>query len=215
MGRLCGCRESPSLPSSAPSLPHAQPLLVTSLTPPRQPSTLNAKPKPTPHTPAIHTHTHKQTHTHKHTHTNKHTQDDFTRLTALKWLKEFVEMAGPQLVGRYGDLIGAVLPNISHASRDIQQARLSMVDFVGGEVGGLRAGTAVTAQQQPRQPRHTAGARLQPPDRRLPLMWGVGVGLGRVWGAAAASAGAPLRGVAALVGGECEVPGRGFGAATA
>lgn len=29
-------------------------------------------------------------------------------------------MAGPALVARYGELIGAVLPNISHSSRDIQ-----------------------------------------------------------------------------------------------
>lgn len=55
-------------------------------------------------------------------------QDDFTRLTALKWLKEFVEMASSQLVRRYGDLIGAVLPNISHSSKEIQQVR-SLLPF--------------------------------------------------------------------------------------
>ena len=47
--------------------------------------------------------------------------DEFTRMTAIKWLKEFVEMASGQLVGLYADMIGAVLPNISHPSKDIQQ----------------------------------------------------------------------------------------------
>lgn len=48
-------------------------------------------------------------------------QDEFTRLTAIKWLKEFVEMASGQLVGQYAEMIGAVLPNISHPSKEIQQ----------------------------------------------------------------------------------------------
>jgi len=41
-------------------------------------------------------------------------------------------MAGGQLVGRYGDLLGAVLPNISHASWDIQQVGLGWGWGVGG-----------------------------------------------------------------------------------
>lgn len=49
--------------------------------------------------------------------------DDFTRLTALKWLKEFVEMASGQLVGLYPDLLGAVLPNISHPSPEVAAVR--------------------------------------------------------------------------------------------
>lgn len=46
--------------------------------------------------------------------------DDFTRLTAMRWLKEFVVMASGQLVGMYPDILGVVLSNISHPSRDIQ-----------------------------------------------------------------------------------------------
>lgn len=48
-------------------------------------------------------------------------QDEFTRHTALKWLKEFVEMASAQLVDHYALILGAVLPNISHSNKDIQQ----------------------------------------------------------------------------------------------
>eukprot|EP00775_Hariotina_reticulata_P005343 gene5343-5580_t len=48
-------------------------------------------------------------------------QDEFTRITAIKWIKEFVEQASGQLVGLYPELIGAVLPNISHPNKDIQQ----------------------------------------------------------------------------------------------
>ena len=48
-------------------------------------------------------------------------QDEFTRLTAIKWLKEFVAIAPQQLVPQYAEIIGAVLPNISHSSKDIQQ----------------------------------------------------------------------------------------------
>jgi hypothetical protein len=58
--------------------------------------------------------------------------DEFTRMTAIKWLKEFVEMASGQLVGLYADMIGAVLPNISHPSKDIQQ--------VGGGAAGVGRG---------------------------------------------------------------------------
>mmetsp|Transcript_2306 Transcript_2306/g.5914 ORF Transcript_2306/g.5914 Transcript_2306/m.5914 type:complete len:925 (+) Transcript_2306:104-2878(+) len=45
--------------------------------------------------------------------------DEFTRMTAIKWLKEFVEMAAVQLVGQYPAILGVVLANISHPSREI------------------------------------------------------------------------------------------------
>lgn len=35
-------------------------------------------------------------------------------------LQEFVQQASGQLVGLYAELIGAVLPNISHSNKDIQ-----------------------------------------------------------------------------------------------
>lgn len=51
--------------------------------------------------------------------------DEFTRLTALQWLKELLGLAPPlALVGCYPDALEAVLPNVSHASKDIQQAAL-------------------------------------------------------------------------------------------
>ena len=50
-------------------------------------------------------------------------QDEFTRMTAIKWLKEFVQIAPGQLVEQYDAILGAVLPNISHSSAEIQQVR--------------------------------------------------------------------------------------------
>ena len=50
-------------------------------------------------------------------------QDEHTRLTALRWLKNFVEMGPSQLVEQYPAILGAVLTNISTSSRDVQQVR--------------------------------------------------------------------------------------------
>lgn len=44
-------------------------------------------------------------------------------IVVILLVQEFVEQASGQLVGLYPELIGAVLPNISHPNKDIQQVR--------------------------------------------------------------------------------------------
>ena len=63
-------------------------------------------------------------------------------------------MAGPQLVGRYGELIGAVLPAISHASRDVRQVwgRGGLAPGLGCRDSGPRA-----AGRRPRKQGRAAG----------------------------------------------------------
>ncbi|KAG6405522.1 hypothetical protein SASPL_133112 [Salvia splendens] len=39
--------------------------------------------------------------------------DEFTRLTAITWITEFVKLGGDQLVPHYADILGAILPCIS------------------------------------------------------------------------------------------------------
>ncbi|KAK7348916.1 hypothetical protein VNO80_23689 [Phaseolus coccineus] len=39
--------------------------------------------------------------------------DEFTRLTAMTWINEFVKLGGDQLVPYYADILGAILPCIS------------------------------------------------------------------------------------------------------
>ncbi|GAX78869.1 hypothetical protein CEUSTIGMA_g6308.t1 [Chlamydomonas eustigma] len=51
-----------------------------------------------------------------------YSQDEATRLTAMRWLKNFVEMGSTQLVEQYPFILGAVLTNISTSSREVQQA---------------------------------------------------------------------------------------------
>jgi len=41
-------------------------------------------------------------------------------VAACVCVQEFVQQASGQLVGLYAELIGAVLPNISHSNKDIQ-----------------------------------------------------------------------------------------------
>lgn len=47
--------------------------------------------------------------------------DEFTRLTALKWLKVFISLAAPALAPQFASLLGALLPNMAHSSKDIAQ----------------------------------------------------------------------------------------------
>ena len=70
-------------------------------------------------------------------------QDEHTRLTALRWLKNFVEMGPSQLVEQYPAILGAVLTNISTSSRDVQQVR-------GGE--GEKGSSALNAAPAPSLP---------------------------------------------------------------
>ncbi|XP_058732506.1 protein VAC14 homolog [Vicia villosa] len=46
--------------------------------------------------------------------------DEFTRLTALTWINEFVKLSGDQLVPYYADILGAILPCISDKEEKIR-----------------------------------------------------------------------------------------------
>lgn len=48
-------------------------------------------------------------------------RDEGTRLTAIRWLKDFVGLAREQLVPHCAAILGAVLPCISHPNNDIAQ----------------------------------------------------------------------------------------------
>ncbi|KAE8690888.1 Protein VAC14-like protein [Hibiscus syriacus] len=46
--------------------------------------------------------------------------DEFTRLTAISWINEFVKLGGDQLVPYYADILGAILPCISDKEEKIR-----------------------------------------------------------------------------------------------
>ncbi|XP_010554404.1 PREDICTED: protein VAC14 homolog [Tarenaya hassleriana] len=46
--------------------------------------------------------------------------DEFTRLTAITWINEFVKLGGDQLVHYYADILGAILPCISDKEEKIR-----------------------------------------------------------------------------------------------
>ncbi|WZZ73720.1 hypothetical protein YC2023_085090 [Brassica napus] len=47
--------------------------------------------------------------------------DEFTRLTAITWIIEFVKLGGDQLVRYYADILGAILPCISDKNEEIRE----------------------------------------------------------------------------------------------
>eukprot|EP00252_Welwitschia_mirabilis_P027211 TRINITY_DN9274_c0_g1_i2.p1 TRINITY_DN9274_c0_g1~~TRINITY_DN9274_c0_g1_i2.p1 ORF type:complete len:525 (-),score=101.69 TRINITY_DN9274_c0_g1_i2:536-2110(-) len=49
-----------------------------------------------------------------------HSQDEFTRLTAVTWMNEFVKLGGDQLVPYYAQILGAILPCISDPEEKIK-----------------------------------------------------------------------------------------------
>jgi len=46
--------------------------------------------------------------------------DEFTRLTSITWINEFVKLGGEQLVPYYADILGAILPCISDEEEKIR-----------------------------------------------------------------------------------------------
>uniref|UniRef100_A0A7N0ZTN5 Vacuolar protein 14 C-terminal Fig4-binding domain-containing protein n=1 Tax=Kalanchoe fedtschenkoi TaxID=63787 RepID=A0A7N0ZTN5_KALFE len=46
--------------------------------------------------------------------------DEFTRLTAITWINDFVKLGGDQLVPYYADILGAILPCISDTEEKIR-----------------------------------------------------------------------------------------------
>jgi vacuole morphology and inheritance protein 14 len=49
--------------------------------------------------------------------------DEFTRLTSITWVNEFVKLGGEHLVPYYGDILGAILPAISDKEEKIRVVR--------------------------------------------------------------------------------------------
>ncbi|ELR18739.1 uncharacterized protein ACA1_040440 [Acanthamoeba castellanii str. Neff] len=62
--------------------------------------------------------------------------DEFTQLTALKWVNEFILCGKEELLPYAADLVGAILPSISHRVQDIQQqassANTSLLRLISG-----------------------------------------------------------------------------------
>ncbi|CAN6466024.1 unnamed protein product [Victoria cruziana] len=46
--------------------------------------------------------------------------DEFTRLTAITWINEFVKLGGDQLIPYFADILGAILPRISDKEEKIR-----------------------------------------------------------------------------------------------
>uniref|UniRef100_A0A7N0VLZ4 Vacuolar protein 14 C-terminal Fig4-binding domain-containing protein n=1 Tax=Kalanchoe fedtschenkoi TaxID=63787 RepID=A0A7N0VLZ4_KALFE len=63
--------------------------------------------------------------------------DEFTRLTAITWINEFVKLGGDQLVPYYADILGAILPCISDKEEKIRVVARETND----ELRGMRANT--------------------------------------------------------------------------
>ncbi|KAL9679247.1 hypothetical protein QQ045_017103 [Rhodiola kirilowii] len=63
--------------------------------------------------------------------------DEFTRLTAITWINEFVKLGGDQLVPDYAEILGAILPCISDKVDKIRVVARETND----ELREMRAGT--------------------------------------------------------------------------
>jgi vacuole morphology and inheritance protein 14 len=68
--------------------------------------------------------------------------DELTRMTALKWLQAFLELAAPRLARSYPAVLGVVLPNVSHPSPEVRAAARSANDAMLALGGGKGGGTA-------------------------------------------------------------------------
>lgn len=64
--------------------------------------------------------------------------DEFTRLTAITWINEFVKLGGDQLVPHYADILGAILPCISDKEEKIRVVARETND----ELRGIQADPA-------------------------------------------------------------------------
>ena len=49
--------------------------------------------------------------------------DEVSKLIALRWLREFVRLAKPQLLPHYASVLEAVLPGLSHPSTEVATVR--------------------------------------------------------------------------------------------
>nr|GLL32876.1 protein VAC14 homolog [Ipomoea trifida] len=57
--------------------------------------------------------------------------DEFTRLTAVTWINEFVKLGGDQLVPYYADILGAILPCIADTEEKIRVVARETNDELG------------------------------------------------------------------------------------
>ncbi|XP_031121828.1 protein VAC14 homolog isoform X3 [Ipomoea triloba] len=64
--------------------------------------------------------------------------DEFTRLTAVTWINEFVKLGGDQLVPYYADILGAILPCIADTEEKIRVVARETND----ELGSVKADPA-------------------------------------------------------------------------
>ena len=74
--------------------------------------------------------------------------DELTRLTALRWLQAFLDLAAPRLVRSYSAVLGVVLPNVSHPSAEVRAAARAANDAMlalGGGGAKGRQGAASAA----------------------------------------------------------------------
>jgi hypothetical protein len=60
--------------------------------------------------------------------------DEFTRLTSITWVNEFVKLGGEHLVPYYGDILGAILPAISDKEEKIRVTWMIWVRLQGKQV---------------------------------------------------------------------------------
>ena len=81
--------------------------------------------------------------------------DEFTRVTAVTWLREFVSLAGraasvgthvgTPLVSRFADILGAVLPCLSHAEPKVRDvAEKASDELLAAAVDAARADEEMT-----------------------------------------------------------------------
>ena len=77
-------------------------------------------------------------------------KDEGTRLTAIRWLKDFVGLAREQLMPQWAAILGAALPCISHPNNDIAQASTSHPWCIGHPDNGIaQAGASCRPTTRP------------------------------------------------------------------
>eukprot|EP00959_Pyramimonas_sp_CCMP1952_P324986 6802418-Pyramimonas_sp.AAC.1 len=91
--------------------------------------------------------------------------DEFTQLTAITWLHEFVTLSGEKMHPYMAEVLGVILPCLSHSEEHIRQVALQtnakLLEFDAGDgqrEGGHQAeGPLVDLQLANQVPRHCAG----------------------------------------------------------
>ncbi|GMH20341.1 hypothetical protein Nepgr_022182 [Nepenthes gracilis] len=78
--------------------------------------------------------------------------DEFTRLTAITWINEFVKLGGDQLVPYYNDILGAILPCISDKEEKIrvvaQETNEELREMNADPAEGFHVGAILTVAKR-------------------------------------------------------------------